>query len=50
MVRDYYFRGHSALATLSMWSSVQRGERRYIFPSKTAQTSLQFALDYELAS
>jgi len=49
MVRDYYFRGHSALATLSMWSSVQRGERRYIFPfQNSADEAFNSALDYEL--
>ena len=49
MVRDYYFRGHSALATLSMWPSVQRGERRYIFPfQNSADEAFNSALDYEL--
>ncbi len=49
MVRDYYFRGHSALTTLSMWPSVQRGERRYIFPfQNSADEAFNSALDYEL--
>jgi len=49
MVRDYYFRGHSALATLSMWPSVQRGERRNIFPfQNSADAAFNSALDYEL--
>lgn len=49
MVRDNNFRGHSARATLSMWSSVQRGERRYIFPFQgSADIAFNSALDYEL--
>ncbi|HWP68725.1 MAG TPA: nucleoside kinase, partial [Rectinemataceae bacterium] len=49
MVRDYNFRGHSAVATLSMWPSVQRGERSYIFPfQNSADAPFNSALDYEL--
>jgi uridine kinase len=49
MVRDYQFRGHSALDTLSMWASVRRGERRNIFPFQdTADAAFNSALDYEL--
>jgi uridine kinase len=49
MVRDYQFRGHSALDTLSMWPSVRRGERRNIFPFQdTADSAFNSALDYEL--
>jgi uridine kinase len=49
MVRDYNFRGHDARATLGMWSSVQRGERRYIFPFQgSADIAFNSALDYEL--
>ncbi len=49
MVRDYNFRGHSAQATLGMWSSVQRGERLYIFPFQgSADIAFNSALDYEL--
>lgn len=49
MVRDHNFRGHSALATLAMWPSVQRGERSYIFPfQNSADAAFNSALDYEL--
>jgi uridine kinase len=49
MVRDYNFRGHDARATLGMWPSVQRGERRYIFPFQgSADIAFNSALDYEL--
>ncbi len=49
MVRDYNFRGHDARETLSMWSSVQRGERLYIFPFQgDADIAFNSALDYEL--
>ena len=49
MVRDYNFRGHNARATLGMWSSVQRGERLYIFPFQgSANIAFNSALDYEL--
>ena len=32
IVRDYETRGSSVQRTLSMWESVQRGERKWIFP------------------
>jgi len=50
LVRDHQFRGHPALQTLQMWPSVQRGERRWIFPFQS-QVDIAFnsALDYELA-
>ncbi len=32
MVRDYRYRGYSALETLRRWQSVRRGEEKYIFP------------------
>ena len=50
MVRDINFRGHSALTTLSMWPSVRRGERKWIFPfQQEADIAFNSALDYELA-
>ncbi len=50
LVRDYKFRGHSALTTLSMWHSVRRGEHHYIFPFQNeADSAFNSALDYELA-
>ncbi len=49
MVRDYNFRGHSALATLRMWPSVGRGERKHIFPfQNSADVAFNSALDYEI--
>ncbi len=49
LVRDAKFRGHSALDTLSRWPSVQRGERRNIFPYQdSADAAFNSALDYEL--
>lgn len=50
MVRDYNFRGHTALNTLSMWASVRRGEKKNIFPfQNNADSAFNSALDYELA-
>ncbi|MBA7655137.1 Uridine kinase [subsurface metagenome] len=50
IVRDYQFRGHSALDTLSMWQSVRNGENRNIFPfQNTADSAFNSALDYECA-
>ncbi len=50
MVRDYQFRGNTALGTLQMWPSVRRGEKRWIFPyQKEADAAFNSALDYELA-
>ncbi len=49
LVRDYQFRGHSALDTLTMWPSVRRGERSNIFPYQdNADTAFNSALDFEL--
>ena len=50
MVRDHKYRGHPALKTLRMWSSVRRGEARWIFPFQAqADATFNSALDYELA-
>lgn len=49
IVRDANFRGKSAAGTISMWDSVQRGERLHIFPfQNSADAVLNTALDYEL--
>jgi len=49
MVRDSQFRGTGAARTFQMWPSVQRGERKYIFPfQNTADVAFNSALDYEL--
>ncbi len=50
MVRDYQYRGYSALDTLSRWPSVRKGEYRNIFPfQENADSVFNSALDYELA-
>lgn len=50
MVRDSQFRGSSAARTISMWPSVQRGEKKHIFPfQNSADIAFNSALDYELA-
>ncbi len=49
IVRDSRFRGKSAAETIGMWDSVQRGERKHIFPfQNNADAVLNTALDYEL--
>lgn len=49
MVRDWNFRGRSAIDTLRMWPSVRRGEARWIFPFQgLADATFNSALDYEL--
>lgn len=50
IVRDFKFRGHSALATLKMWPSVRRGEDRNIFPfQEEADIMFNSNLIYELS-
>ncbi|MDR1900272.1 MAG: nucleoside kinase, partial [Treponema sp.] len=50
MVRDYQFRGKDAAGTIRMWPSVQKGERKHIFPfQNSADAAFNSALDYELA-
>lgn len=50
LIRDYQFRGYSALHTLRMWPSVRRGEDRNIFPfQNSADAVFNSALDYELS-
>ena len=49
-VRDYETRGSSVQNTLSMWDSVQRGERRWIFPyQENADMMFNSSTLYELA-
>ena len=49
-VRDYETRGSSVENTLSMWDSVQRGERRWIFPyQENADVIFNSSTLYELA-
>lgn len=49
MVRDFNFRGYSALDTLKRWPSVNAGERKHIFPyQEEADVIFNSALLYEL--
>lgn len=49
-VRDYETRGSSVQRTLDMWESVQRGERRWIFPyQEHADVIFNSSTLYELA-
>ena len=49
-VRDYESRGSSVQQTLSMWDSVRRGERRWIFPyQENADVIFNSSTLYELA-
>ncbi len=50
MVRDARTRGASAEKTIRMWSSVRRGEEKYIFPyQESADEMFNSVLIYELA-
>ncbi|HHF08592.1 MAG: nucleoside kinase [Thermotogae bacterium] len=50
IVRDYRYRGHSALDTIKMWGNVRNGEEKYIFPfQEQADVMFNSALVYELA-
>ncbi len=50
IVRDNQFRGYTALHTLQMWYSVNRGERKHIYPyQEEADTMFNSSLIYELA-
>ncbi len=50
IVRDNNFRGYSALQTIKTWYSVNRGERKYIFPyQEEADTMFNSSLIYELS-
>lgn len=49
-VRDYETRGSSVEHTLSMWDSVQRGERKWIFPyQENADVIFNSSTLYEIA-
>ena len=49
-VRDYETRGSSVQKTLEMWDSVQRGEKRWIFPyQENADVIFNSSTLYELA-
>ncbi len=50
IVRDYQFRGYSALKTLEMWYSVNRGEQKNIFPyQEEADCMFNSSIVYELS-
>ncbi len=50
IVRDYNFRGYSALQTIKTWYSVNRGEIKYIFPfQEEADSMFNSSLIYELS-
>ncbi|MBO5005729.1 MAG: nucleoside kinase [Clostridia bacterium] len=50
IVRDNQFRSYSALHTLNMWDSVNRGEEKNIFPyQEEADSMFNSSLIYELA-
>jgi len=50
IVRDARTRGTNAQETLAMWSSVRRGEEKYIFPfQESADVMFNSALVYEMA-
>lgn len=51
MVRDYRYRGRSAVDTLSQWASVRRGEERWVFPyQENADKVFNSAMVYEIAA
>ena len=50
IVRDYNFRNYSALHTLNMWYSVNRGEQKYIFPyQEQADVMFNSSIIYEIS-
>ncbi len=49
MIRDYKYRGYSALDTINRWNSVRRGEEHNIFPfQENADVMFNTAVHYEL--
>ena len=51
IVRDYQFRGYSALNTLNTWHKVTGGEKKNIFPfQEDADTIFNTSLIYELSA
>lgn len=51
IARDYQFRNYSALHTLQMWDSVNRGEQKYIFPyQEEADCMFNSSIIYELSA
>lgn len=51
LIRDYRYRGYSAIDTISRWESVRRGEDKWIFPyQENADVMFNSAMIYELAA
>jgi uridine kinase len=51
LVRDFRYRGYSAIDTLSRWNSVRAGEDKWIFPyQENADIMFNSAMMYELAA
>lgn len=51
IVRDYKYRGYSALDTIRRWPSVRKGENKWIFPyQEEADEMMNTALLFELAA
>ncbi len=49
IVRDYNYRGYSAIETIKRWSSVRRGEERNIFPyQENADFMINTSLIFEI--
>ncbi len=49
IVRDYKYRGYSAKDTIERWKSVNRGEKKYIFPfQEEADVMFNTSMVYEL--
>ena len=49
IVRDYQFRGSSAINTLNMWKNVREGEEKWVFPyQEQADFVFNSVLHYEL--
>ncbi|MBP6284935.1 MAG: nucleoside kinase [Paludibacteraceae bacterium] len=51
LIRDYKYRGYSAIDTLMRWSSVRKGEEKWIFPfQENADAMFNSSLIFELAA
>lgn len=51
IVRDYNYRGYSAVETIRRWPSVRKGEEKWVFPyQENADVMFNSAMLYELAA
>jgi len=51
LIRDYRYRGYSAIDTISRWPSVRKGEDKWIFPyQENADVMFNSAMMYEFAA